>query len=91
MNAAAIRTFPVESGYSGVEEARAQPAGLGRRMPIVAFDEGETTIPTVLGFSPRTRPEPALVETAYRIGAARGRALGAMLRSLAEDVPVDGD
>ncbi len=63
-----------------------------RLSQITTFDEGDTTIPTVLGFSELAcaeAPDTALVETAYRIGSARGRALGAVLRGLAEDAPLD--
>lgn len=94
MNAPATQTFPIAIVHSGMEDGgSARPIRSARLTPIITFDEGDTTIPTVLGFSELASaeaPETALVETAYRIGSARGRALGAVLRGLAQDAPLDG-
>jgi hypothetical protein len=67
-----------------------------RRVPwsLIACDEGEATIPIALGFSEPDREGAEAsgatpIETAYRIGAARGRALGTVLRALARDIPLD--
>jgi hypothetical protein len=94
MNAPATQIFSIAIVHSCMEDGggarTTRSAGL---TPIVTFDEGDTTIPTVLGFSELAcaeAPETALVETAYRIGSARGRALGAVLRGLAQDTPLDG-
>jgi len=93
MNAPATQIFPIPIVHSRVEDdGRARPARSARPSHITTFDEGDTTIPTVLGFSEFACAEPpdtALVETAYRIGSARGRALGAVLRGLAQEAPLD--
>jgi len=93
MNAPATRTFCIPVVHSRVEHDRgASPTRSARLSQITTFDEGDTTIPTVLGFSELAcaeAPDTALVETAYRIGSARGRALGAVLRGLAQDAPLD--
>ncbi|MGQ0595074.1 MAG: hypothetical protein ACT4QB_21275 [Gammaproteobacteria bacterium] len=92
MNAPATQTFPILVVHSCVEDGGARPARSVRLSQITPFDEGDTTIPTVLGFSEGAcaeAPDTALVETAYRIGSARGRALGAVLRGLAQDAPLD--
>jgi hypothetical protein len=85
MNAPATQIFAIPIVHSCVED------GGGARQTR-SVDEGDTTIPTVLGFSELASAEAsdtALVETAYRIGSARGRALGAVLRGLAQDAPLD--
>ncbi|MDQ3776341.1 MAG: hypothetical protein M3461_19275 [Pseudomonadota bacterium] len=93
MNAPATQIFPIAIVRSCMEDdGGARPTGSARLSPITTFDEGDTTIPTVLGFSELACPEApdtALIETAYRIGSARGRALGAVLRGLAQDAPLD--
>ncbi|MBA2592186.1 MAG: hypothetical protein M3495_20515 [Pseudomonadota bacterium] len=93
MNAPATRIFPIPIVHACVEhDGGARPSRSARLSRITTFDEGDTTIPTVLGFSELAcaeAPDTALVETAYRIGSARGRALGAVLRGLAEDAPLD--
>ncbi len=91
MNAPAIRTFrrPVVNSCLALEGGAWMTLGV-RPSEEMTFDEGDATIPTVLGFATHTRAElsePALV--AYRIGSARGRALGAVLRDLAEHAPLD--
>ena len=92
MNAPATQIFPIPIVHSCVEhEDGARPTRSARPSEITTFDEGDTT-PTVLGFSELAcagAPDTALVETAYRIGSARGRALGAVLRGLAQDAPLD--
>lgn len=85
MNATATRTFCIPVVHARVEHD-------GGARPPRSVDEGDTTIPTVLGFSELAcaeTPDTALAETAYRIGSARGRALGAVLRGLAQDAPLD--
>jgi len=93
MNAPATQIFPIPIVHRSVEhDGGARPARSARLSQITTFDEGDTTIPTVLGFSELACAETldtALVETAYRIGSARGRALGAVLRGLAQDAPLD--
>ncbi len=93
MNAPATRIFAIPIVDSCVEDGGgARPTRSARLSQITTFDEGDTTIPTVLGFSELAcaeAPDTALLETAYRIGSARGRALGAVLRGLAEDAPLD--
>ncbi len=93
MNAPGTQTFPIPIIRSCVEDGGgARPTTFARPIQIITFDEGDTTIPTVLGFSELVTAEVhdvALVETAYRIGSARGRALGAVLRGLAQDAPLD--
>ena len=92
MNAPATQIFSVPIVHSSVDhEGGARPTLPPRPSQITTFDEGDTT-PTVLGFSELACAEAldtALVETAYRIGSARGRALGAVLRGLAQDAPLD--
>jgi len=93
MNAPAAQIFPILIVHCCVEhDGGARPTRSARLSQITTFDEGDTTIPTVLGFSELAcaeAPDTALVETAYRIGSARGRALGAVLRGLAQDAPLD--
>ncbi|MGH2577634.1 MAG: hypothetical protein ACRDG9_07805 [Actinomycetota bacterium] len=93
MNAPATQIFPIAIVHSCMEDGGgARPTRYARPSRILTFDEGDTTIPTVLGFSEIACAEAldtALVETAYRIGSARGRALGAVLRGLAQDTPLD--
>ncbi|MGH8575827.1 MAG: hypothetical protein ACREXX_24010 [Gammaproteobacteria bacterium] len=93
MNAPATQTFSISIVHSCMEDGGgARPARYARLSRIITCDEGDTTIPTVLGFSELACAEvldTALVETAYRIGSARGRALGAVLRGLAQDTPLD--
>ena len=90
MNAPATQILPISIVPSYMEDGGgARPTRSARQ--ITTFDEGDTT-PTVLGFSElgcAEAPDTALVETAYRIGSARGRALGAVLRGLAQDTPLD--
>ena len=93
MNAPATQILPISIVHSCMEDdGGARPTRSARLSQIVTFDEGDTTIPTVLGFSELAcaeAPDTTLVETAYRIGSARGRALGAVLRGLAQDAPLD--
>ena len=93
MNAPATQIFPIAIVPSCMEDGGGgRPTRSACLSQITTFDEGDTTIPTVLGFSELAcaeAPDTALVETAYRIGSARGRALGAVLRGLAQDVPLD--
>jgi hypothetical protein len=98
MNAPPTETFPIPIVHSCVEDGGGTRLTRSARLSqIIPFDADDTTIPTVLGFSelacaeaPETALEKVgLVETAYRIGSARGRALGAVLRGLAQDAPLD--
>jgi hypothetical protein len=93
MNAPTSQIFPIPIVHSCMEDdGGARPTRSARLSQIIPFDADDTTIPTVLGFSELAcaeAPETALVETAYRNGSARGRALGAVLRSLAQDAPLD--
>lgn len=93
MNAPPTETFPIPIVHSCVEDGGgARLTSSARLSQILPFDADDTTIPTVLGFSELAcaeAPETALVETAYRIGSARGRALGSVLRGLAQDAPLD--
>lgn len=93
MNAPATQMFPIPIVHSCMKDGGgARPTRSARLSQSITFDEGDTTIPTVLGFSELAcaeAHETALVETAYRIGSARGRALGAVLRGLAQDAPLD--
>lgn len=93
MNAPATQILPIPIVHSCSEhDSGARPTRSAGLNQITTVDEGDTT-PTVLGFSELAcaeTPDTALVETAYRIGSARGRALGAVLRGLAQDAPLDG-
>ncbi len=93
MNASATQTFPIPIVHScGQDGGGARPTRSARLSQNITFDESDTTIPTVLGFSELAcaeAPETVLVDTAYRIGSARGRALGAVLRGLAQEAPLD--
>jgi len=93
MNGPATQFFPISIVLSCMEDGGgARPIRSAHLRQIITFDEGDTTIPTVLGFSELAyaeAPDTALVETAYRIGSARGRALGTVLRVLAQDAPLD--
>ena len=92
MNAPATQILPISIVPSCMEDGGGARPTRSARGQITTFDEGDTTIPTVLGFSElgcAEAPDTALVETAYRIGSARGRALGAVLRGLAQDTPLD--
>jgi hypothetical protein len=77
MNAPATRTFCIPVVHAYVEhDGGTRPTRSARLSQITTFDEGDTTIPTVLGFSELACAEAsdtALVETAYRIGSARSR------------------
>jgi hypothetical protein len=54
-------------------------------------DEGDSLIPMVLGFAEHSTLEGGLreVEEAYRMGGEGGQRLGAMLRGLSADTPLD--
>lgn len=54
-------------------------------------DEGDVLIPMVLGFAEHANLYEGMreVEEAFRIGSERGQRLGAVLRALSADTPLD--
>lgn len=79
----------VDAGVEGV--VAVLPSSVGRRLKP-KFDRDESLIPIVLGFAEAGGSEDCewQLQEAYRMGDERGQRLGALLRGLSADAPLDG-
>ncbi len=75
----------------GAEGVVAVLAGKARPRTIPPDSEDDALIPSVLGFADPGHPEECdrELDAAYHMGRQRGRRLGAMLRGMSADVPLD--
>jgi len=68
-----------------------QDAPLARqdRAPDAAASPEDANVPMVLGFEAPVGNDERIVEAAYRRGCERGENLGAIIRNLIADTPLD--
>ncbi|MGH8489772.1 MAG: hypothetical protein ACREXS_13125 [Gammaproteobacteria bacterium] len=84
----------VKEQFMAPADAEMQDAPLARRdrAPDTAISQEDANVPMVLGFEAVNGPvgnDGRIVEAAYRRGCERGENLGAIIRNLIADTPLD--